>query len=142
MFIQTGENTGDGVFNEPLEMETFDTPGVASAYIQMFWLGPGWVESPHVFYSDMAIYTLANFSLHDIGKFVKEPGKNWQYYVFNPVTEADREEADDKHSRGNFRKPATCEKCGSSDLQILDESTWKCGSYKCRACGGELTWID
>jgi hypothetical protein len=142
IFMQHGENQGDGVFDEPMTMERFGTLGAASAYIQLFWQGLDWMEGTHRFYTDFGVYILANFSFESIGRFVQEPGKNSKYYFFNPVTEADRDEADNKHSQGNFRKTATCDKCGSRDLAISEGSDALHGIYKCRACGYGIGWVS
>ena len=126
--------------DEPYRQESFTTLGAASAYIQDYWQGLDYIENPHLFSTDYAVYTLVNFSLGDIGKFVKEPGKNWEYYVFNPVTDEDYREAQENQRQEQFRNSLTCEKCGSRDLAISGDS--RCGSYHCRACGGGKTWLD
>jgi hypothetical protein len=140
ILVQCGEMQEDGFFDEPLEMESFSTLGAASVYIQDYWQGLDCMESMHRFYTDYAYYVLVNFSLESIGKFVKEPDKNWQYYFFDPVSEEDYREAEEKQRQEQFRNSLTCEKCGSRDLAISGDS--RCGNYKCHACGAGLTWID
>jgi hypothetical protein len=79
--------------DEPCSLVRFTTLGAASAYIQEYWQGLDYTESPHRFSTDYAGYVLVNFSLETIGKFVKEPGKNWEYYIFDPVGEEGTAEA-------------------------------------------------
>jgi hypothetical protein len=156
--------------DEPCSLERFTTLGAASAYIQEYWQGMDYIESPHRFSTDYAGYVLVNFSLETIGKFVKEPGKNWEYYVFDPVSEQGTEEARriiydaprrlkavrECYSEGKERRMALlkakfmewdpdaksrCRKCGSDDLEMISGDS-RCGTERCRRCGYEVTWID
>jgi hypothetical protein len=154
--------------DEPCSLVRFTTLGAASAYIQEYWQGLDYIESPHRFSTDYAGYVLVNFSLESIGRFVKEPGKNWEYYIFDPVSEEGTAEArriiygpvktlkairecysegkerrmtllEAKHAEA-WKAELRCCKCGSDDLDV--SGTSRCGGYDCRNCGYGIGWID